>query len=324
MWVPELQGKRDLVAALVQLADWQRQQPKDERSLWTWVPRMTRARVEQEWSRFRQVIRPEIAEHLGIVALAKDGPWITLSSEDPHAAEKEARKLLPTFKPPPKEEPIEWSAPTQKFFDVWKVLLNAWLTREGPLTALQIAARSGASSPTVAAALSRLRQRQEIANTRNQPVELLSFPRATLREILALSDSLRRPHRYVDASGRPPDPQRLLKNVLDSRPPGIYVGGVAAARHYDPRFDLNGLPRLDLVSTNVVETDWLRRLDPALRLTNDPTRTPVLVVHPIEDYPSAAISGTRWADPTETLLDLHELRLVEQAEDFVRALRREK
>jgi hypothetical protein len=321
MFVPELQGRRDLVAALVQLADWQRQQPEDERTLWTSVPKMTRTRVAQEWTRFRQVIRPEIADHLGLVVLAKDGPWTALSLEDADKAAEEARALLPTFKPPQQAERTEWSAPTPKFFSVWKVLLRAWLKNEGPLTAIEIGARSDSSSPTVAAALSRLRRRDEIPNVRNQPVELVAFPRATLREILALSDSLRRPHRYVDASGRPPDPERLLKSILEHRPHGVSIGGVAAARHYYPRFDLNGLPRLDLVTTPDAGVDWLRKLDPALRPTNDPARSPVLVVHPTDRLVDASEESSPWADPVETLLDLHELRLGDQAEDFVRSLR---
>jgi hypothetical protein len=101
----------------------------------------------------------------------------------------------------------------------------------------------------------------------------------------------------------------------------VYIGGVAAARHYYPRFDLNGLPRLDLVTTSEVGVDWLRKLDPALRPTNDPARSPVLVVHPTEDLVDGSEESSPWADPVETLLDLHELRLGDQAEDFVRALR---
>jgi hypothetical protein len=324
MFAPELRGARDLLAALVQLARWQQQQPKKRRSLWTSIPKMTRARVQQEWASFIQVIRPELAQHLGIVALTRDGAWVAPQADDAAAKEQEARTLLPNFGVAHVTVTPEWSPPTPKFFEVWKVLFNAWLRREGPMPAIELAARSASSIPTVAAALARLRTRNEIGQARNRPVELVAFPRATLREVVALSDSLRRPLHYHDASGRPADPQSLLRQLLKWRPPGVFIGGVPAARHYDPHFNLNGLPRLDVIATNLAPGDWLRKLDPALKLVPASTPSPVVVVHGAVSraVPSnAQVAESPWADPAETLLDLYEMRLDEQADQLVRVLR---
>ena len=326
MWVPELRGTRDLLGALTQLARWQQQQPMKQRSLWTSIPKATRTRVQQEWDTFRQVILPELAQHLAIVALTRDGALIAPHGDDAAAREQEARTLLPTFGARLAIIP-DWSPPTPKFFEVWKVLFNAWLRNEGPMPAIELAARSASSIPTVAAALARLRTRNEIGHSRNRPVELVAFPRATLREVVALSDSLRRPLHYHDASGRHPDPQSLLKQILKSRPPGVFIGGVPAARHYDPHFNLNGLPRLDIVATSLAPGDWLRRLDPALKLVPASTPSPVIVVHGVAGRavptPDANVEAP-WAEPAETLLDLYEMRLDEQADQLVRVLRRDR
>jgi hypothetical protein len=327
MFVVSLQGARGLQAAMLGLALRQQDQPLEERSLWTQIPKMTRGRVQHEWGRFLRVIRPEIAKRLAIVAITKDGAWIAPHGDDAADIEKEARTLLPSFESDRAVVASDWSAPTPKFFEILKVLLNAWLRNEGPLTALEISARSGCSSPTVAAALSRLRRRDEIGHARNRPVELLTFPRTTLREVLALSESLRRPMHYQDASGRPPDPDALLRRVSKPRTQGIFVGGVAAARHYDRHFDLNGLPRVDVSVTNSAPHDWVRKLDPALRLVSASAPSPLLVVHPVRETIDASPKGRDnpfpWADPVETLLDLYEMRLNDQAEELVRVLRRE-
>ena len=210
-----------------------------------------------------------------------------------------------------------------KFFEVWKVLLGAWLSREGPLSAIEIGKRSGASIPTVAAALRHFRQRGEVPDTRNRPIELLAFPQATLREVLVLSNSLRRPVHYRDASGRPADPAGLLQHLRTAAPAGLAVGGVVAGRHYDPDFDLNGLPRLDVLVDSTVPSDWVKKVDPALRVALPTAGSLSSLFIRCEPSPTDGTTSRtmRLADPVETLLDLYEMRLTEQAEHMVARLR---
>ena len=65
----------------------------------------------------------------------------------------------------------------------------------------------------------------------------------------------------------------------------------------------------------------MKRLDPAL--VPAPSGTPpVLVLHTIPRAQSLFTQdGLPWADPVEVLLDLHELRLLAQAEEMIRFLR---
>ena len=323
MFVFSSQGARDLHAALLQLA-LTVEETKKRKSLWIYIPKMTIGRIQFEWRRFLRVIDRKLPTLISMVALTNDGFWASSGGGDVDL-EEEARRLLPRMARPASTAP-QWTTISPKFFEVWKVLLGAWLMREGPLTALEVSRRAVASIPTVAVALRHLRRRGEIAETRNQPIELLGFPRATLREVLALSDSLRRPVHYHDASGRPPDPAGLLRRLGAAPPTGLAIGGVVAAEHYDPAFDLNGLPRLDVLVDDTAPPDWVRRLDPAMRVVPPTVPSPALVVHPVKVLRATEPSkGTlRMADPVETLLDLYEMRLTDQAEHMIAHLRSDK
>ncbi len=324
MFVFSSQGARDLHAALLQLA-LNVEETKKNKSLWIYMPKMTVSRVRFEWQRFVRVIdQKKIASLISMVALTNDGFWASSGAADTAELEKQARTLLaPMASRTSPAQTSQWTTISPKFFEVWKVLLGAWLANQGPLTALEVAKRSSVSIPTVATALRHLRRRGEIADTRNQPIELLAFPRTTLREILALSESLRRPVHYHDASGRAPDPTGLLRHLVAAPPAGLAVGGVVACRHYDTLFNLNGLPRLDVVVDSTVPSDWVRKLDPALQVVAPTAPSPVLVVHPIKNLRANKIGSSTvpLANPVETLLDLYEMRLTEQAEHLVAHLR---
>jgi hypothetical protein len=141
---------------------------------------------------------------------------------------------------------------------------------------------------------------------------------------LALGDGLRETHRFVDRSGRASETGDLLRRFA-KRGRHAALGGVEAARHYMPTFDLNGLPRIDVSVTSADDLTWVKKIDPALAETpmSPSSASPLLVVHrlrrPEPRFDGAA--GVAFADPAEVLLDLHELRLVDQADEFVHALR---
>jgi hypothetical protein len=119
----------------------------------------------------------------------------------------------------------------------------------------------------------------------------------------------------------------LLARLRRHPPPGVSLalGGVAAARHWDPAFDLHGTPRIDVVlhaeQSQHVDLDFVKRLDPALRpLGGDVRGSVVLVVHPIRRRKAlfAPKSGETlpFADPVETILHLNDLGLTAQAGDL--------
>ena len=132
--------------------------------------------------------------------------------------------------------------------------------------------------------------------------------------------------RFADRSGQPRSASSLAERLRELRPRGAAVGGVLGARHHHPGLDLAGLPRLD-VSVHCpgrsADVSFVRRLDPALEVTSDPTEPARLVVHFVRHEESLfeiPAHGLPWADPVECLMDLHEARLEPQAAELARSL----
>ena len=100
---------------------------------------------------------------------------------------------------------------------------------------------------------------------------------------------------------------------------------MSAARHWDPRFDLNGTPRVDVVAHRL-DAAWVKAVDPALKPAAADAPRVVLAVHPLRRpqtlFETAARGRLPVADPVETLLDLHEMGLTAQSAELVERLER--
>ena len=148
--------------------------------------------------------------------------------------------------------------------------------------------------------------------------------------MLALSPSMRPSIRFMDASGERPEPNRLLERLNRMRPKQTALSGVSAARYWDAAFNLHGTPRLDLIfhaPDGVIDLRFVKSLDPALRQTNDPDVSPVLVIHPLiratTFFTEPESKHMPFADPVETVLDLQELGLTQQANELLVHFRKE-
>ena len=310
-----LLGARDMQAAVMKLAIHLAESGSKE----SWAhlvarfPRMSGARLAEEWRRAILPLKPRVAGRMGLVAVAA-GEAIVIPIDD---FQKQLHQALRATSGAAVQQKSghRW---TPKTFAVWRVLFDAWLVDEASLSLQEVARRSLASSWSVRAALAALKDNGELAKGFGRSVRLASFPRQSLREVATLSNTLRERRGYVDASGRPPNVEALLERLRTRAPAGVMIGGVVSARQYDPSFDLNGVPRIDVTLAPDVPTDWLRRVDAALQPTSGDAM-PVLVTHRLQGTlrdPSAAL-----ASPAETILDLYEMNLVEQADDLTRVLR---
>lgn len=302
-----LAGVRDLQAALFQLAV---SQEKGHRvCLVTRMDRISKERLQQEWRNVQRVFAPAVASKLALVVLIDDTAWT--SSEDPDIA-----RIVTHVKRAGSQAPKP--AHRFKFFEVFKVLLGQWLLSRGPLTMQELMRRTGCSYPTAAEAVARL----PVARRSDRSVELSAFPHQAWREMLALLRVIREPMGFKDVSGRPPDFNGLLKRLTKAAPPSVALGGVHAARFWHRGFDLRGTPRIDLVVQAPVDTSFVTRADPALQPAKD---DPTIVIHPL--YRAQALfepdpkGRLPIADPVETLLDLYELKLSDQADALIRHLR---
>ena len=309
---------RDLRAKFLQLAAYAAGDERIRRAcLLLTVDTLTARRLQQEWENLLSVLRPDVAARLALVAVG-DGFQLCLPDECAQLVELAdvARGRLNAS--PPAKLPR-----TPKSIEVLKVLLVRWLLGEGPLPRGELGKRAGCSYPTVTNAIERFGE--AIREHSNRSVELKAFPQVAWNELVALTPLRRARLAYIDRTGRQADPEGLLRRLRKLRPPHVAVGGVVAARHWDPHFDLRGLPRLDLslAAEGGRDLDFLRRLDPGLGLLEG-EGTPVLVVHP-QQRPMALFAPDDElpiADPVETLLDLNELRLVDQSNAMIDRLER--
>jgi hypothetical protein len=324
-----IDGSRDLYSAVMQLAIFLERSPAIERAcLVLNRTRMSLPRLKDEWQSSKKVLKRLTGQRLGLIVIGGNESWI--DPDEPYF-----RKVACVFQEAGlSDDEAQGEAvqpqPGQKLYEVWKVLLSRWLQKQGSITVGGLAEQVGCSYPTVRKALAKLSLHSGLHTTSNRSVELKSFPHDAWRELLALSRTKRNSFRYRDASGERQTTQGLLRRLEKARPAQVAVGGVLAARHWHPNFDLHGTPRLDLVyhaPNGNIDLNFVQKLDPALTRVDDPSESAVLVVHPLYRasplFIEPAENAIPWADPVETALDLYDLSLATQANRLLTHLRSE-
>jgi hypothetical protein len=210
-------------------------------------------------------------------------------------------------------------------YDVLKVLLLRWLRGDPPISMGELQAQTGLTHPTVSKRIHDLGNL--IERTSNRSVKLREFPTRLWAELVALSPRVRQTTGFEDRSGRSGDLSALVARIQRQRPPHVALGGVVGARHWQSDFDLVGIPRVDLelhAPMGRADLRFVSRIDPAL-VPVRPEVAPILAVHIVTRAVSLFENhgkSTPWADPVEILLDLHQLRLHKQADDFMRYWRK--
>lgn len=322
-------GSRGLYSAVMQLAIFLERNPAVERAcLVLNRTRMSLKRLKDEWQSSKKVLRSLAAQRICLIVVGNGEIWV--EPDEPYL-----RRIARVFEEAASRDdgaPGEFvqQHPGQKLYEVLKVLLNRWLQKQGPIAIGGLAEEVGCSYPTARKALDKPSLRNALQTTSNRSVELKAFPHDSWRELVALSSTQRNSVRFRDRSGEKPTPQGLLKRLEKNKPPHLALGGVLAARHWHSNFDLHGTPRLDLVyhaPTGKIDLEFVRKLDPALTRTDDPSEPAVLVVHPLIRATPLFIGKTEksipWADPVETALDLCDLSLTTQANQLLTHLRPE-
>lgn len=279
-------------------------------------PVLSPERIEGEWKSLERVLVPSIRDRLAIV-MVRDGQFSGHpSTPDPGIQEYISESLATGT-----HDAVSLRRP-EYFFIVLSILMNRWFLNRGPVTAKHLGELAGCSYPTVASAVDRLVP--YLLRHSDRSIELERFPHEPWLEYSSASRRLRGTRTFADGSGQPRSVDALL-NRLSTRcdiDRGIGVGGILGARHWYPALDISGTPRLDFsihCPTDTCDLDFVEQLDPALMETERDDPRAVLAVHFVRSAVSPFVDGPSWsyADPVECLLDLHELRLSQQAEDFV-------
>ena len=280
-------------------------------------PAITESRLREEWQGASSVIRPELFHRLAL-AIRQSGKWNGLPvSPD--------RKEVPVLEEILRHEIARRPAPagrnSEAHYEILRILIHQWLLGRGPLAINALMKISGTSHPTVSRSLDRLDHYLQRHSDRS--VELRIFPRDEWARLLAVSDDVRGTVRFADRSGQPRSAESLLRRLRQFPPPDLAVGGVQAAKHYQPAFDLIGNPRLDLSlhsGHRAADLSFVKRVDPGLERTVRRDESPTLVIHTLRRAESLFQPGDDrlpWADPVECLLDLHEAGLESQALEFL-------
>jgi hypothetical protein len=213
---------------------------------------------------------------------------------------------------------------TDYSFIIQKLLLHRWLTNPEPVTSEWLGRTAGCSYPAVARALNSLGSLVE--RTSDRRVTLRWFPEDAFARIAATADRARSTTRFADQSGQPRSVVSHLRRLEKLSPPGLAIGGALGANHYDSGLDLVGTPRLDLslhCPGKKLNLAFIKHLDPALKLVEDPLAPANVIVHAVRHADplfTPREGGLDWADPVECLFDLHEARLDQQATQFLQTL----
>ena len=313
----DIHSFRNLRAALLQLAYYIAEAPKERGVLVLTNPRITDTALRKEWRMVELSLRPEILMRLDL-AVRRKGEIVTitgklpasLASQLPEYVEQEARSTL-------------YRAP-QSSHAILLVLLNQWLLRKGPMTTQWLIQTVGCSYPTAAIALRRLKH--AIKRLSDRRLQLWGFPMEEWQHVVANREHAQPTLHYADRSRQRRGAESLLHRASSLDRDDIAVGGVIAARHYYPEFDLRGTPRLDLTLHSPdgrADLSFVENIDPALERTSGTDEPAVLAVHVLRRHAplfEANGDGLPWVDPVATLLGLYDARLEPQANELLEHL----
>lgn len=309
----DLHSFRNLRAALLQLAYYITEGTNERGALVLVNPRITDAALRKEWRLIERTLHPAILKRLTL-AVKRNAEIFAIAGE----LKPSLSRQLPAH--------VDREARTQPYRApqssdaILLVLLNQWFLRKESMTTRWLMGAVGLSYPTVAAALDRLMP--VIQRHTDRRVKLAGFPVEDWQRAVANLGRVHPTIRYADRSGQRRSPDALLRRASGLDREDLAVGGVIAARHYFPEFDLRGTPRLDLTlhcPDETADLSFVEQLDPALEKTaaNDDSAT--LAVHVLRRREPFFVSeggGPPYADRVSTLLDLYEARLTVQAKEF--------
>lgn len=315
---------RDLRAALMELAGWLADHPEQRGLLLLLNSRLSAQRLEEEISNAGKVIQPSLHSRLRVLELRERHSLRApleeagLSKEEAAGVEKALQQGLVTTKPATR-------SPRPAAQDlVFEHLVNTYLLGTGPMTTKSIGAATGLTYPTVADALDKLGP--SIRRHSDRRAELKLFPRQEWSRFVSAYERGQFCRKFTVATELARTPESLLKRFHKLALPAAAIGGVHAAHHYDPEFDLVGYSRLDIcVSGKLLDRakELARQIDPALEPAPFSTANPALVIWPVHRaeplFQHDPQSDTRWADPVTCLLALHDARLESQAEELIKA-----
>ena len=277
-------------------------------------PKISTDKLEKEIGDFKKALLPNIAERLELAIIRKNRFELKPGSiPDPELETVQALidAQLTSRSPLPRAD---------RQSEVLRVMLNQWINGTGPMTLTLLAEMAGCNYRTVDTTIRKLGP--AVRRESDRRVSLKYFPKEAWARFIANAQKARGTVYYTDRSGQSRSAQSLIERLGKSGRPDIAIGGVPAAEHYFPALDITSPPRLDLcvhAPGNHLDLGFVERLDPGLVRVDYPEEKINVAVHFLrrkESFFSPGEIGVPWADPVESLADLYDARLNEQASAF--------
>lgn len=272
----------------------------------------TPGRLVKEIEAFKGVIRPNIGCRVHVLAVSPEDDLGQILS-----AYVDADQLNTLH-----SGVLEQASGTSKASsrqDVQFLLLHRWLLGQSPITTAELAAQSGASQPTVYAALADLPS-GDIQRTRDRRVSLKSFSPQAWQKWLNRSAEAQTV-KFVDRSGAPRSPEKLARTLSAMTLSSVAIGGVLGAMHHYPAIDITGAPHLDLLihGTQHADLSFIERLDPGLVRDDSADARPHVRIHFTNRRDSyfEVGEGVAWADVLDCVVHMWKASLNHQVEDLI-------
>lgn len=199
-------------------------------------------------------------------------------------------------------------------------LLHRWINQLPAVTVAELTALSGASIPTVYAALTTLKG-SSLQRNEERGLSLAGFSVSAWQQWLSKS-SQGPVAKFVDRSGAPRSPQKLARQLAKLGRSDVAIGGVLGAMHHFPGLDITAAPYLDLVVHGTPHTDlsFVEQLDPGLERDDSKDAPGHVIVHYVNRPHSLfkTKEGVVWADVLDCLVNLWDAQLLHQVEDLIR------
>ncbi|MDY0748031.1 hypothetical protein SNE35_26260 [Paucibacter sp. R3-3] len=281
--------------------------------------RLTSSRLMEELDRFRRILEPGLKDRIFLAAMNDHGG---IHGRLPDGDVRSGEYGLLPFLHEAVRSTLSQGGKKVSRQAVKSALINRWVRGEGRQTMPGLQHDTGASRPTIQAALSDLMAMGVLDHLPSpHGVSLYQMPWPAWRALAGEHAGLRRSYRYVDATGLARSPVRMAERLAHPRNEDrrglVALGGVLGARHYFADLNLSAPTRLDL-SIYDGDLGFVRELDGGLVLSDDPQARPVLVVHRTIDREASATIAPEGAvaSPMDCMADLIESGLLEQAEEF--------
>jgi hypothetical protein len=272
----------------------------------------TPERLTTELSEFKDVVRPEVADRVKVLAI--DHPQQLDEVLHGYVDADQLDELRDRIEEVSSGSPTSSSREAVQF-----LLIRRWMHGLPPIKTAELAAQSGASLPTVSAAIKAIPER-DILRTRDRKVSLKSLSPESWQKWLSKSAQTQTAA-FVDRSGSPRSPEKLAKKLFAMARKDVAIGGVLGAMHYYPAIDITGAPRLDILihGTHHADLSFIEQLDAGLLRDDSPEANAHVVVHFTNRRESyfEVQEGFVWADVLDCLVHLCKAGLTHQVEDLI-------